>query len=316
MGRRDVLSEGSAPTLLTGYGGFGRHSTPTYGPMGMAWMQMGGLHAVAIIRGGGELGERWHQDGSRENKPNGFTDFLAVAAWLKASGIATTLGTAGGSNGGLLVAACMLRSPELFEAALPDVGVLDMMRYERLGVGWQWRSEYGSPDDPSMFPVLFGYSPYHAAQEPGSFPPTFITTGRNDDRVVPAHSYKLAAALQASQQGTAPIFLRADADAGHGAGKSREKRAAEIASRLAFLARALGLRLNAEPEAAEPVVKGFEGEAAEVNAGVDAGMDADRQPRPASQRVRSMRHITSVSATAPPRNHSGPISQRASGIAT
>ena len=196
--------------------------------------------AVASLRGGGEYGRGWHEAGRRANKQNVFDDFCACARWLAASGWSRPARIAinGGSNGGLLVGACLTQHPELFGAAVADVGVLDMLRYHRFTVAWLWKTEYGDPDDPAQYQWLRRYSPLHNVR-PQRYPPTMITTADHDDRVVPAHSYKFAAALQAAQQADAPILLRVGIGTGHSSGKPTAKAIAEAADRLAFLDRAL-----------------------------------------------------------------------------
>ncbi|MCA1784271.1 MAG: prolyl oligopeptidase family serine peptidase, partial [Intrasporangiaceae bacterium] len=259
-----------------GYGGFDIAVTPMYRPGWRAWVDAGGVLAVACLRGGGEYGRDWHDDGRLARKEHVFDDALACAAWLtgrrRDEVTATTvtdststdststdssstdststdvvwsapehLGIEGRSNGGLLAAACLTRAPEAFGSVVPEVGVLDMVRFHRFTIGWAWTSDYGSPDDPDDLEVLLRYSPYHRIQPGRSYPPTLITTGDTDDRVVPAHSYKFAAALQHAQAGDAPVLLRVDIAAGHGAGKPVSKLLDERADVLAFHARHLGL---------------------------------------------------------------------------
>jgi prolyl oligopeptidase len=204
---------------------------------------MGGIYAVANLRGGGEYGERWHQDGTRGNKQNTFDDFIAAAEFLIAEKWTSTpkLSIHGGSNGGLLVGACMTQRPELFGAALPSVGVLDMLRFQRFTIGWAWTSDYGSADDADDVRTLLGYSPYHNVREGVCYPATLITTGDHDDRVFPAHSFKFAAALQHAQSCPAPVLLRVETKTGHGAGKPTAKLIDEVADRYAFLVKVLGV---------------------------------------------------------------------------
>jgi len=239
--RRDLPRDGEAKVLLYGYGGVGASTTPAFHPAWALWVERGGLLAVASLRGGGEYGRAWHDAGKLAAKQNVFDDFCACARWLAASGWsrAGRIAINGGSNGGLLVGACLTQHPELFGAAVSDVGVLDMLRYHRFTVGWLWRTEYGDPDDPGQYRWLRGYSPLHNVR-PSSYPPTMLTTGDHDDRVVPAHSYKFAAALQAAQRADAPILLRVETGAGHGGGKPTAKAIAETADRLAFYEYALG----------------------------------------------------------------------------
>jgi prolyl oligopeptidase len=263
--RDDVVPDGKAPTLLWGYGGFDIAVTPMYRAAWRAWVDAGGVLAVACLRGGGEYGRDWHDDGRRANKPHVFDDALACAAWLtgrrheevtasaltdgtEPSAVWTApdrLGIEGRSNGGLLVGACVTREPTAFGSAVPEVGVLDLTRFHRFTIGWAWTSDYGDPDDPDDLAVLLTYSPYHRIEAGAAYPPTLITTGDTDDRVVPLHSYKFAAALQHAQDGDAPVLLRVDTAAGHGAGKPVGKLVEERADVLAFHAHHLGLGTDA-----------------------------------------------------------------------
>jgi prolyl oligopeptidase len=260
--RDDVLPDASNATVLWGYGGFGIPVTPMYRPGWRAWVDAGGVLAVACLRGGGEYGQGWHDDGRLTNKQHVFDDALACAAWLTgqrrgevhATALTTganvadawstpdRLGIEGRSNGGLLAGACLTQAPEAFATAVPEVGVLDLARFHRFTIGWAWTSDYGSPDDADDLAVLLGYSPYHRLVPGTSYPATLITTGDTDDRVVPAHSYKFAAAMQHAQGGPAPVLLRIDTSAGHGAGKPVAKLLDERADVLAFHAHHLGLR--------------------------------------------------------------------------
>ncbi|MGI8998440.1 MAG: prolyl oligopeptidase family serine peptidase [Candidatus Limnocylindria bacterium] len=235
--RRDVAPNGDVPTLLYGYGGFHISVGPTFRTEWLAWMERGGLLAVASLRGGGEYGRDWHDAGRLENKQNVFDDFAASARHLASTGWTTAkrIGISGRSNGGLLVGASITQHPELFGAALAEVGVMDMLRFHRFTVGWGWTSDYGSADDPEQFRTLLGYSPLHNIRAGVAYPPTLVTTGDHDDRVVPGHSFKFAAALQAAQAGTAPVLIRIDTDAGHGVGKPVSKLIDERADVLAFL---------------------------------------------------------------------------------
>ena len=223
--------------LLYGYGGFGVSLTPSFQPMRLVWMEQGGIFAQANLRGGGEFGEEWHLAGTLDKKQNVFDDFTSAAEFLIREGYTSEkkLSIKGGSNGGLLVAACMLQRPELFGAVVPDVGVLDMLRYHKFTIGWAWTSDYGSPDDPAMFEVLRKYSPYHNVQVGLRYPATLVTTGDHDDRVVPLHSFKFAAALQHAQAGPAPTLIRIETRAGHGAGKPTSKQIEAAADEMAFL---------------------------------------------------------------------------------
>jgi prolyl oligopeptidase len=240
--RRDLPQDGEAPVLLYGYGGVGASETPRFSPAWAAWLERGGMLAVASLRGGGEFGRAWHDAGKRASKQNVFDDFCACARWLASSGWsrAARIAINGGSNGGLLVGACLTQHPELFGAAIADVGLFDMLRYPNFTVAWLWKTEYGDPDDPEQYRWLRRYSPLHHVR-PGTYPPTLLTTGDHDDRVVPAHSFKFTAALQEAQQAAAPILLRVDISAGHGGGKPTAKAIAEAADRLAFAERALDM---------------------------------------------------------------------------
>jgi prolyl oligopeptidase len=224
------------PTCLYGYGGFGIPILPTYSPQTAVWLDLGGIMAIAHLRGGSEYGSAWHEAGMKEKKQNVFDDFICAAEWLIDEGITSTprLGIWGRSNGGLLVGACLTQRPELFGVALPDVGVLDMLRFHLFTIGWSWTTEYGSPDNPSDYAFLRRYSPLHNIR-PVAYPPTLVLTSEQDDRVVPSHSYKFAAALQAAKKGPAPILIRIESSAGHGAGKPTSKILDEAADRLAFL---------------------------------------------------------------------------------
>ncbi len=240
--RRDVTPTGDVPTLLYGYGGFQVAIGPSFKPEWLAWMERGGLLAVAALRGGSEYGKAWHDAGRLANKQRVFDDFAACARWLAGSGWtrASRIGISGRSNGGLLVGASITQHPELFGAAVAEVGVMDMLRYHRFTIGWAWSSDYGSAEDPEQFATLLAYSPLHNCRPGVVYPPTLVTTGDHDDRVVPGHSFKLAAALQAAQAGDAPILIRIDTDAGHGAGKPVSKLLGERADVLTFLDLALG----------------------------------------------------------------------------
>jgi prolyl oligopeptidase len=238
--RRD-LPVGPQPALLYGYGGFNISMPPTFSISRLAWLEMGGVYAWAILRGGGEYGEEWHQAGMKACKQNVFDDFIACAEYLIAEGITSTakLAIQGGSNGGLLVGACMTQRPDLFGAALPAVGVMDMLRFHKFTIGWAWVSDYGSADDAEEFKYLYAYSPLHNLQPGRRYPATLITTADHDDRVVPGHSFKFAAALQAAQAGNAPVLIRIQTKAGHGMGKPTAIIIQEQADIWAFLVRVL-----------------------------------------------------------------------------
>ncbi len=239
--RKGLKLDGKNPTLLYAYGGFDIPLTPEFRPQIIEWMQLGGIYAVANIRGGSEYGEAWHQAGMRAKKQNVFDDFIAAAEWLIANKYTSTpkLAISGGSNGGLLIGAVLNQRPDLFGAAMPAVGVMDMLRFNKFGFGTQWVGEYGSPENPADFKVLRAYSPLHNIRVGVSYPATLITTSDHDDRVMPGHSLKYAATLQAAQGGAAPILIRIETRAGHGAGKPTTKLIDEWADRFTFLKSAL-----------------------------------------------------------------------------
>ena len=235
--RKGIKLNGQNPTILYGYGGFDVAETPDFAPQIAEWMQMGGIYAVANIRGGSEYGEAWHEAGMRAKKQNVFDDFIAAAEWLIANKYTSTPGLAiyGGSNGGLLVGAVLNQRPDLFGAAMPAVGVMDMFRFQKFGFGTQWTGEYGSADNAGDFKILRAYSPLHNIANGGRYPPVLITTSDHDDRVMPGHSLKYAATLQGAQGDAAPILIRIETRAGHGAGKPTSKRIDEWADRFTFL---------------------------------------------------------------------------------
>ncbi len=243
--KKGLMLGGNNPTLLYGYGGFNIPITPRFSISRVAWMEMGGVYAVANIRGGGEYGEEWHRAGTKLKKQNVFDDFIAAAEWLIAKKYTSTpkLAIQGGSNGGLLVGACMTQRPELFGACLPAVGVMDMLRFHKFTAGRFWVDDYGSADDAKEFRALHAYSPYHNLKEGAHYPATLITTADTDDRVVPGHSFKFAARLQASHAGKAPVLIRIETRAGHGAGKPTSKVIEEIADQWAFLVKTLDMQL-------------------------------------------------------------------------
>ncbi len=245
--RKDLALDGHAPTLLYGYGGFNISITPWFSVPVAVWLEMGGVYASANLRGGGEYGEAWHRAGMLKNKQNVFDDFIACAEWLQEEGLTDPdhLAILGRSNGGLLVGAVLNQRPELFGAALPGVGVMDMLRFHKWTIGWAWTSEYGSPDDPEMFPVLYSYSPYHNIREGTAYPAVLVSTADHDDRVYPAHSFKYAAALQHAQAGPDPILIRIETRAGHGGGKPTGMRIDQAADEWTFLVRTLGMELPA-----------------------------------------------------------------------
>jgi prolyl oligopeptidase len=233
--------DGETRTLLYGYGGFNLPTKPSYNASNLLWVSRGGVMAIANLRGGGEYGREWHRAGTRERKQNVFDDFIAAAEWLIANRYTNPkrLAVRGGSNGGLLVGAVMNQRPDLFGAAVPQVGVMDMLRFHKFKVGAGWRADYGDPDVAEDFAFISKYSPIHNLRKGVEYPPTLITTADHDDRVVPAHSFKYAAALQAAQEGKNPILIRIETSAGHGAGKPLAKRVEEGADVLAFLEWAL-----------------------------------------------------------------------------
>ncbi len=235
--KKGLKQEGEAPTLLYAYGGFNISITPSFSVGNLVWMERGGVYAVPNLRGGGEYGEEWHQAGTKLRKQNVFDDFIAAAEWLIENHYTNPkrLAIQGGSNGGLLVGACLTQRPELYGACLPAVGVMDMLRFHKFTIGWAWKSDYGSSENADEFRALRAYSPYHNLKPGVSYPPTLITTADHDDRVVPAHSFKFAARLQAVQRGSNPVLIRIETKAGHGAGKPISKQIEERADQLAFV---------------------------------------------------------------------------------
>ena len=234
--RRGIELKGKNPTLIYGYGGFNISLGPEFDPLLIPLLERGVVYALVNLRGGGEYGEAWHQAGWRDKKQNVFDDFIAATEWLQANGYTSKDRCAlqGGSNGGLLVGAVMTQRPDLCKVALPEVGVMDMLRFQRFTIGWNWAAEYGSSDDPKMFPILFGYSPLHNLKEGVSYPATLVTTADHDDRVVPAHSFKFIATLQAKGRGPNPYLIRIETRSGHGA-VSTTKRLDETADVYAFM---------------------------------------------------------------------------------
>ena len=243
--KKGLKQNGRNPTFLFGYGGFNISMTPSFSVANLVWMEMGGVYALANLRGGGEYGEEWHQAGMKLKKQNVFDDFIAAAEWLIANNYTTSakLAMGGGSNGGLLVGVCLTQRPDLFGAALPAVGVMDMLRFHRFTIGWAWTSDYGSAENPDEFKALYAYSPLHNLKPGTAYPPTLVTTADHDDRVVPGHSFKFAAALQAAQAGPAPALIRIETKAGHGAGKPTAKVIEETADKWAFLVRELKMKM-------------------------------------------------------------------------
>ena len=242
--KKGLKLDGTNPTLLYGYGGFDIPLTPGFSVGNLVWMEMGGVYAVANLRGGGEYGEPWHVAGTKLQKQNVFDDFIAAGEWLIANHYTMTskLAIQGGSNGGLLVGACITQRPDLFGAALPAVGVMDMLRFHKFTIGWAWTSDYGSSDNPEEFAAIYKYSPLHNIKPGVKYPATLIMTADHDDRVVPAHSFKFAATLQAAQVGPAPVLIRIQTKAGHGAGKPISKTIDEITDAWGFLVKNLGMK--------------------------------------------------------------------------
>ena len=243
--RKDIVVDGNRPTMLYGYGGFNISMTPRFSITRLAWMEMGGIYAVANLRGGGEYGEEWHKAGTKLEKQNVFDDFIAAAEYLIAQNYtnADRLAVFGGSNGGLLVGAVVNQRPDLFAAAIPAVGVMDMLRFHQFTAGRFWVDDYGSADNAEEFNALYAYSPYHNIKAGTKYPAVLVTTADTDDRVVPGHSFKYAAAIQAAQEGDAPVLIRIETRAGHGAGIPTEKTIQSYADQWAFLVRNLDVRL-------------------------------------------------------------------------
>jgi prolyl oligopeptidase len=244
--KKGMKRDGQTPTYLYGYGGFDISQTPTFKPENLVWMEMGGIYAVANLRGGGEYGEKWHEGGMLNTKQNVFDDFIGAAEYLIDNKYTSTpkLAIGGGSNGGLLVGACITQRPDIYGAALPAVGVMDMLRFDKFTIGWAWTSDYGSPQKPDDFSYLYAYSPLHHIASGACYPATLITTADHDDRVVPAHSFKFAATLQAAQGCDKPTLIRIETKAGHGAGKPTTKIIDETADRWSFLVKELGMKVS------------------------------------------------------------------------
>jgi prolyl oligopeptidase len=228
--KKGLKLDGSNPTLLYGYGGFNITMAPAFSPLRLALLEQGFVYASANLRGGGEYGETWHDAGTKLKKQNVFDDFIAAAEWLIANKYTSPekLAINGGSNGGLLVGAVMNQRPELFHVAVPQVGVMDMLRFQKFTIGWNWAADYGSSDDPEQFKAIYKYSPLHNIKPGVKYPATFITTADHDDRVVPAHSFKYAATLQAAASPTNPVLIRVETKSGHGA--SSTTKAIELAA--------------------------------------------------------------------------------------
>jgi prolyl oligopeptidase len=244
--KKGIKLDGQNPVLLYAYGGFDISLTPFFSVSNVVWLEMGGVYAQPNLRGGGEYGEEWHQAGMKLKKQNVFDDFIAAAEWLIANKYTSTpkLAIRGGSNGGLLIGACVTQRPDLFGVALPEVGVMDMLRFHKFTIGWAWTSDYGSSDNPEEFKALYAYSPLHNLKPGTKYPPTLIATSDHDDRVVPGHSFKFAATMQADQAGPAPILIRIETKAGHGAGKSVTKLIDETADTWAFVAHNMNMKVD------------------------------------------------------------------------
>ncbi|MFO0973997.1 MAG: prolyl oligopeptidase family serine peptidase [Phycisphaerae bacterium] len=241
--KKGLKLDGKNPTFLYGYGGFNISLTPTFNVTNIVWMEMGGVYAMPNLRGGGEYGKEWHENGRLHKKQNVFDDFIAAGEWLIGNKYTNNrkLAIAGGSNGGLLVGACETQRPDLYAACIPMVGVMDMLRFNKFTIGWAWTADYGSSDDPAYFKTLYKYSPLHNIKSGTHYPPTLVITADHDDRVVPSHSFKYAATLQAAQAGDAPILIRIETRAGHGAGKPTSKIIEEHTDRWSFLVHELGM---------------------------------------------------------------------------
>jgi prolyl oligopeptidase len=237
--KRGVVLDGNNPTLLYGYGGFDISLTPDFRVRRLAWLENGGVYAEANLRGGGEYGEFWHESGTKMKKQNVFDDFIAAAEYLIEEKYTSSekLAIQGGSNGGLLIGAVVNQRPDLFAAAIPQVGVMDMLRFQKFTIGWAWVGDYGSSSDSEeMFKYLYGYSPLHNIRNDVDYPAIMVMTADHDDRVVPAHSFKYAAQLQAQQKGRKnPRIIRIQTNAGHGAGRSTSVAIEEYTDIWAFL---------------------------------------------------------------------------------
>ena len=241
--KKGIKFDGKNPTLLYGYGGFNVSLSPGFSVSRLVWMENGGVFAMPNLRGGGEYGEAWHEAGTKLKKQNVFDDFISAAEYLIKNKYTSSkkLAISGGSNGGLLVGAVLNQRPELFGAALPAVGVMDMLRFQKFTIGWAWASDYGTVKNEAEFRALYAYSPLHNIKKGTKYPPTLVTTADHDDRVVPAHSFKYAATLQEMQGGKAPVLIRIETKAGHGAGKPTAKIIQEAADVYGFLMKNLGM---------------------------------------------------------------------------
>lgn len=245
--RKGLKLDGSHPTLLYAYGGFNISMKPTFSPSTIAWLELGGVYAQPNLRGGGEYGREWHQAGTKERKQNVFDDFIAAGDWLVSNRYTAhdKLAISGGSNGGLLIGAVVNQRPDLARVALPAVGVMDMLRFQKFTIGWAWASDYGSADEPEGFKYLLPYSPVHNVKPGVRYPAVLVTTADHDDRVHPGHSFKYTAAMQAANpQPEFPTYIRIDVKAGHGQGKPVAKQIEELADRLAFALHFIGTGAN------------------------------------------------------------------------
>ena len=243
--KKGMKRNGKNPVLLYGYGGFNISLTPSFSAMRIPFLEKGGIYAMVNLRGGSEYGEEWHIAGTKMQKQNVFDDFIAAAEYLIAQKYTSSqkLAIQGGSNGGLLVGACMAQRPDLYRVCIPQVGVMDMLRYHKFTIGWNWAPDYGTSEDSrEMFEYLRGYSPLHNLKPGTNYPSTLVTTADHDDRVVPAHSFKFAATLQACQAGSSPTLIRIDSKAGHGAGKPLAKVLEEQADIYGFLMYEMGMK--------------------------------------------------------------------------
>jgi len=244
--KKGLKLDGQNPTMLYAYGGFDISLTPFFSVPNLVWLEMGGIYAQPNLRGGGEYGEEWHLAGTKSHKQNVFDDFIAAAEWLIANKYTSTpkLAIRGASNGGLLIGACLTQRPDLYGVTLPHVGVMDMLRFQKFTIGWAWTSDYGSSDNAEDFKYLYAYSPLQNLKPGTKYPPTLISTADHDDRVVPGHSFKFAATMQADQAGPAPVLIRIQTKAGHGAGKPISKIIEETADEWAFTAKNLGMEVR------------------------------------------------------------------------
>lgn len=245
--RKGLKHNGKNPTLIYGYGGFNISLSPSFSSMRIPFLENGGIYVQVNLRGGSEYGEEWHVAGTKMQKQNVFDDFISAAEWLVTNSFTSKdhIAIMGGSNGGLLVGACMTQRPDLFKVCIPQVGVMDMLRYHKFTIGWNWAPDYGtSEDSKEMFEYLYSYSPLHNLKKGVSYPATLVTTADHDDRVVPAHSFKFAATLQECQGGTAPVLIRIDSKAGHGGGKPLAKQLEEQADIYSFIMWNLGMKFK------------------------------------------------------------------------